>query len=65
MSWPAACFVNKVLLEHSRAHLFAFCGCIAARSHSCYKNHHRAGKSLECVLSGLLQKCISHPGVQK
>lgn len=27
MSWPALHFVNRVILEHSYAHLFAYWGC--------------------------------------
>lgn len=59
MIWPATYFVNEVILEHSYAHVFAYCSCAStAELNSCDKHHHVACRSLEHVLSGLLQKCF-------
>lgn len=66
MIWPAAYFVNKVILEHSYDLVFAYCGCAATEElNSCDQHHHVAYKRIEYILPGLLQKCFFHPGIQK
>lgn len=66
MIWPTTYFLNEVVLEHSYAHVFAYCSCAStAELNSCDKHHHVAYESLEHVLPGLLQKCFFQPGIQK
>lgn len=68
--WPSACFVNKVLMKHSHAHLFTYCLWLlllynVRAEQLWYKTNKYKLKKIKYSFSSFLQKKFADLGFSK